>query len=112
MSKPNLTEAQINTFFARNYRQPATTPATVVAQTLTAIEWPNRLGWDVNGAEVWKLANGVLRVVTATKYANVKSTSDPLEAYKLATARGLSRYALSYEMEPWEADKAVLANVL
>ncbi len=62
--------------------------------------WPNGLGWDVGTSEVWKAANGRLRVFTTYRVAMVTSTTEPEEAVLLTYASGHLRSeleAMNYE---------------
>ena len=66
-------------------------------------EWPNKLGWDVDGAEVWKHTSA-FRVFTDTKVLLVpySVTTNPITAKMLCDEQGLSREALD-DLDPREA---------
>lgn len=68
-------------------------------------EWPNKLGYDVDGAEVWKHDGlRVFRVFTDTRVLRVpySVTTNPETAVTICREQGLSRAALD-DMDPRDA---------
>lgn len=66
-------------------------------------EWPNKLGYDVEDAEVWKHA-AAFCVFTNTRVLRVPYavTTNPETAVALCREQGLSRAALD-DMDPRDA---------
>lgn len=79
---------------------------------MTAKQWPNKLGWDVGSAEVFK-QNNHFRVFTPTRVLLVsyKTTTDPVEAVRLCRAKGLSRSKLD-DMNYADAQALFLASAI
>lgn len=74
-------------------------------------EWPNKLGFDIGSAEIWKHAES-FRVFTDDKVLRVPYavTANPSTALALCIEQGLSREALD-EMEYNEAQTLYMATV-
>lgn len=74
-------------------------------------KWPNGLGLDFNGGELW-LHKDAFRVFTERRVLRVPYTvtDNPATAVSLCQEQGLIRIALD-EMEPWEAQALYFASV-
>lgn len=74
-------------------------------------EWPNKLGFDVDGAEVWKHKTS-FRVFTDKHVLRVPYTVtiNPATAVTLCDEYGLDRDALD-DMEPWEAERLFQSHI-
>ena len=74
-------------------------------------EWPNRLGYDMPGAEIWKHTD-CFRVFTDERVLRVPYavTTNPETAAALCHEQGLSRKELD-DMEPNAAQALFMATV-
>lgn len=77
-----------------------------------ATEWPNKLGYDVDSAEVFLHANQ-FRVFTTDRVMLVPYaiTRDPVVAVAICEQHGLLRDELEYGMDYRDAMSAFLTNL-
>jgi hypothetical protein len=75
-------------------------------------EWPNKLGYDIEDAEVWKYRE-CFRVFTRTRVLKVpySVTTNPETALTICREQGLSRAALD-DMDPRDAEALFQATVI
>jgi hypothetical protein len=80
---------------------------------MPAVEWPNKLGFDVGEAEVFKHEDK-FRVFTEDLALLVpySVTTDPVVAVMLCERFGLDREMLEYEMDYCDAQKLFKDRVL
>ena len=80
---------------------------------MQATEWPNKLGFDVGEAEVFKHADK-FRVFTEERALLVpySVTRDPVVAVVLCERFGLDRAMLEYEMDYVDAQKLFKDHIL